>query len=178
MTGRADVDSEADWGFEELYRAMLPAVHRFAVTRLGDAEGEDVTAEVFHAAAVAFTDGRQEAVTPAWIMAVARNKVIDRWRKASRRSAIGLRFLPRASDLTEFPPDWNEDPRREDVLCALNNLAESDRTLLVLHHLDAMTAPEIADALGISVSAVESRLARARRRFRSHYRPVAQGGER
>ena len=168
-----DVDSANGEGrkerLETLYREMLPHVHRFACGRLGPEEGRDVAAETFHAAVVAFADGREDEVTPAWLMVVARNKVIDRWRKAERRSAIRLKFLPRAGDLADFPADWFEQPQREAVVRALGRLRAKDRSLLVLHYLDGISAADLATQLDVTTSAVESRLARARRRFRSFY---------
>ena len=157
--------------FERLYREMLPTVHRFASNRLGEAEAEDLVADVFHAAVVAHGDGREHQVTPAWIMAVARNKVIDRWRTAERRSAIALRNRVRKDDLVTFPAHWSHDERRDDVLAALDHMRPADRSLIVLHYLDGMTASALSEVLECSVSAVESRLARARRSFRSHYQP-------
>lgn len=162
---------DATDAFERLFHEMVPKVHRFAATRLGDSAAEDLVADVFHAAAVAYNDGRREQVTPAWVMAVARNKVIDRWREAERRSAIALRHRGRADDYVEFPADWTADARREDVLAALDRMRPTDRHLLVLHYLDGMTQQSIADALDCSLAAVQSRLARARRAFRSSYRP-------
>ena len=76
--------SEAD--FERTYRANVRAVYGYAATRVGRSEAEDVAAEVFQAAAVAFADGRAEQVTLAWLMTVARNKVIDRWRRTERHT--------------------------------------------------------------------------------------------
>lgn len=156
--------------FEAVFRANVHDVHRYATSRLGAAEGEDVTADVFHAAAVAFSDGRESQVTPAWLMAVTRNKVIDRWRKAERRNALAHFVRPRKDDMVTFPDDWAARPDREAVLAALDQLNPRHRSLLVLHYVDGMPAREIADVLGTSVSAVESRLARARRAFRTHYR--------
>ena len=54
--------------FETLYREMLPTVYRFTTARLGPTDGEDVAAEVFHAAAIAYRDGRRQQVTPAWLI--------------------------------------------------------------------------------------------------------------
>jgi RNA polymerase sigma-70 factor (ECF subfamily) len=166
MTDTGDSSIEQ---LESLYREMLPQVHRFACSRLGSEDGRDVASEVFHAAVVAFGDGRAGNVTPAWLMAVTRNKVIDRWRQAERRSAISLRVLPRKSDQTEFPDDWYDEPHREAVLRALGRLAKKDRGILVLHYVDGIPAPELAASLDVSVSAIESRLARARRKFKSFY---------
>ena len=150
---------------------MVPKVHRFAATRLGESNAEDLVSDVFHAAAVAWNDGRRNQVTPAWVMAVARNKVIDRWRQAERRSAIALRYRGHADELVDFPEDWSQDPRREDVLAALERMRPADRRLIVLHYLDGMPQKSIAEALDCSIAAVESRLARARRSFRQLYRP-------
>ena len=157
--------------FESLYREMVPAVHRFAATRLGNADAQDLVSDVFHAAAVAYTDGRISQVTPAWIMTVARNKVIDRWRTAERRSAIALRYRGRPEDHVDFPPDWSQNPRRESVLAALDQMRPSDRRVIVLHYLDGMTIAAMADALGCSESAMASRLSRARSVFKEHFRP-------
>lgn len=155
--------------FETVYRTNLPNVYRYATARLGTSDGEEVTAEVFHAAAVAFNDGREEQVSGAWLMAVTRNKVIDRWRKAERRNALAHLIRPGKGDLVSFPEDWAVDPNREAVLAALDKVSERHRALLVLHYVDGMPAPEIAETLGISVSSIESALARARRSFRRHY---------
>lgn len=155
--------------FEVLYREMLPTVYRFTTARLGRSDGEDVAAEVFHAAAIAFRDGRRHQVTPAWLMAVARNKVIDRWRSAQRRTAIDLLHHARAEDLTDSPADWSLSRRRPAVMAALDRMKPRHRNLLVAHYVDGMPAPELAELLDISVSAVESALARARTSFKKHY---------
>ncbi len=165
------LDSAAEASFEELYRTMLPTVYRFTTARLGSAEGEDVTGEVFHAAVVAYTDGRRDAVTPAWLMAVARNKVIDRWRKAERRSAITFLHRKRPTELMDFPEDWAVSPQRDAVLAALDQLTPRHRNLLVAHYVDGMPVPELAELMDRSVAATESALARARRSFRTHYDP-------
>ncbi len=157
---------------EDLYVTMMPTVYRFAVARLGQSDGEEVTAEVFHAAAVAFNDGRSDHVTPAWLMAVARNKVIDRWRKAQRRNAIALLHRPRPEDLMSFPQDWSEPESRQEVMVTLDSIKPRHRAVLIAHYVDGMTAPELAEALGASTASIESLLARARRSFRKAYGEV------
>ena len=59
--------------------------------------------------------------------------------------------------------------RREDVLAALRRLSAEQRAALVLHHVDGLSVREVARQLDRSESAVESLLARARRRFRQLY---------
>ena len=157
---------------EAVYRANVRRVHGFANARLGPDDALDVVAEVFHAAAVAAREGRIEQVTPAWLMAVTRNKIADHWRRAYRRKARAHLTHVSERDLMEFPADWSADPRRADVLAALDRLSPYDRSLLVLHHVDGTSTADLAEAANKSVSAIESALARARRRFKSHYAAV------
>ena len=128
---------------------------------------------MFHAAALAYARNGPEAVTRPWLFAVARNKVIDRWRKATRAKARLELAVPRREDLVDFPDDWSDDERREAVLEALNNISSRHRTLLVLHHVDGMTVRELAEAADETPSAIESALARARRAFRRVYEVAA-----
>ena len=153
---------------EEVYRTNVRLVYGYAVARLGRAEGEDVTGEVFQAAALAFAEGRADHVTPAWLMAVTRNKVIDRWRRAERQMAKA-HLLERAGEVVG-PLELSLDrERRDQVLDTLSRLSNRHRMLLVLHYLEGQSVQEMAQALGESMRAVESALARARRRFRTIY---------
>lgn len=155
--------------FEAIYREMVRTVYRYCTARLGRSDGEEVTAEVWHAAAARFVDGRSEEVTAAWLMVVARNKVIDRWRKAERRGAVAHLLRAAKDDLIDVPEDWDPHPHHDEVHEALAQLTVRHRSLLIHHHVDGMTAPEIADELGVSVSSIESTLARARQSFRRAY---------
>ena len=161
-------DSDID-GLSAVYKDEVDRIYGFAVHRVGRAEAADVVAEVFHAAALAFRDGRGQAVTRAWLMAVARNKVMDHWRRAYRRKAKLHLTHRREADLMDFPVDWAADSRREAVIVALDALSERNRSLLVLHHVDGLSTSELADELETSVRAIESALARARKKFREHY---------
>ena len=154
--------------FAAFYDSNVRDVYSFARARVGGDDAEDVTSEVFHAAAIAFKHGREEEISIAWLIGVARNKIIDRWRKAQRHKAKAHLLRPRESDVA-VPPDWYDDERRDAVLASVDQLSERHRSLLILHHLDGMPIAEIAEALEMSHSAVESALARARRAFRTEY---------
>ena len=157
--------------FDAIYDAEFDSIHRFTTSRLGRSDGEEVTADVFHAAALAFADGRGHQVTGAWLMAVARNKVIDRWRRSERRRARAhLIWISERDAVDPFPDHWSSAATRRDVLAALDVLPRRYRTLLIAHYVEEMTVAEIVDALGGSVRSIESALARARRAFRAAYR--------
>ncbi len=166
MTVPTDVTEQQ---LEALYRANVRRVYGFARNRVGETDAGEIVGEVFHAAALSFRQGDGDRVTPAWLVAVARNKVNDHWRRAYRRKARRHLVHLREDELVDFPADWAEDPRRESVIAALDALSERDRSLLMLHHVDGMPIAELADLVGMSVAAIESALARARRRFRVVY---------
>ena len=153
--------------FDALYRQNVNAVYRYAASRLGQEEGEDVTAEVFHAAIRALARG--DEVSGAWLMAVAKNKVIDHWRKTERRDR--KLHLVGAADSKQAEPheDLFAAIDRAHVIEALDRLSERHRLLLMLHYVDGYTAPHLAELSGSTPAAIESALARARRAFRAHW---------
>lgn len=169
-------DDAAVAAFDRLYNTEFETVHRYACARLGRSEGEEVTSEVFHAAAIACADGDIGALTGAWLMAVTRNKVIDRWRRAQRSRARRHLFRAREEDLMEEIPDrLARDETRAAVRGTLDRLNSRHRGLLILHYVDGMSVPEIAASLDESMRAVESALARARRAFERNYRGEGVG---
>ena len=153
--------------FESLYNEMLPAVYRYATARLGRPTGEDVTSEVFHAAARAIGEGRSEVVTQAWLMSVVKNKVIDHWRKEERRGQLSHLVEPRADDLVERSAESVASAQWSDVMATLDKLPMRYRSLLMLRYVDDLTVAELAAQTGLTEAAAESALARARRAFRS-----------
>ena len=60
------------------------------------------------------------------------------------------------------------------AIAALAAVAASQRAALVLHYLDGFSVSEIANALGKSVEAVESLLARGRVSFKRAYLEAAR----
>ena len=161
--------SPIDHGAEELaclFDAELAAVHGFVLARCGSsAVAEDVTGEVFVAAAERVAQGRGDEVTAAWLTTVARRRLIDHWRRSgTRRRTIESLALVRQVPPTE--PD-GDDGR---VLAALSSLPDRQRAALALRYLEEFSVSEIADALGIRYPAAESLLARARRSFARAWR--------
>lgn len=138
----------------------------FAARVLGDgAEAEDVAQETFLALWRHATGWRAgEARLGTWLHRVARNACIDRLR---RRREVGLEA---AGD----PPDPEADPGadldRADVARivgqAIARLPERQRIALVLAHYQDLGNIEAAAVMEVSVEALESLLARARRGLR------------
>lgn len=156
-----------------LYDDHADEVYGYAVTRVGETVAEDITAEVFHAAVVALTDGRSSQVTVKWLMSVARNKVVDEWRRTGTHHRK-QHLLVDPVGTVDFPSEWVATvARREAVLAALDALPTHYRAALVMRHLEGHSVPLVAEELSLTVRATESLLARARKAFQTHY-----GGDR
>src|SRR5450755_4978094 len=66
-----------------LYHRALPQVYGYLLPRCGSAVvAEDLTAETFMAAVAAARQDRPPELTVAWLVGVARHKLVDHWRRA------------------------------------------------------------------------------------------------
>jgi RNA polymerase sigma-70 factor, ECF subfamily len=169
-TPRAVPDPRA--GLLELYDEALPQVYGYLLSRCGDVSlAEDLTAECFLAAAVAVHKAALHEPGPpplnvAWLIGVARHKLVDHWRDREREQR-GLRSVYSGQPTTEDP--WDE---RLDQLRARETLARlgpHHRCVLTLRYLDGLPVGAVAEQLGRSVHATEALLVRARRAFRETY---------
>ena len=69
----------------DLYDRALPEVHSYLMHRCrGRLLAEDLTSETFLAAVAAVKAGKVETVTVAWLIGIARNKLVDHWRREER----------------------------------------------------------------------------------------------
>ena len=68
-----------------IYRAALPQVYGYLLPRCGSAAlAEDLTSETFLAAVNASRQGSLTEVSTAWLVGVARHKLVDYWRRHER----------------------------------------------------------------------------------------------
>lgn len=150
--------------FERIYRRHARDVYRFALSVVRNPlEAEDVTQTTFLNAYRALERGDRPERPRSWLFAIAHNAIRsrDRWR---------LRRPPEVPlDVAEHrlaaSPD--EAPAVTDLFRALGDLPAAQREAITLRELQGQTYPEIAEQLGVSVSAVESLIGRARRALRA-----------
>lgn len=150
-----------------LFNDHYDAVYRFCRARTGSADmADEVASDAFVEAARLFADGRQSEVTIGWLISVARNRMIDRWRANERQRKRLERLLQFRSERN----DTSSTTQDEAVMQALASLPERQRSVIVLRYLDGYSVSEVADALGCSYQATESLLARGRRSFAHAYK--------
>jgi RNA polymerase sigma-70 factor (ECF subfamily) len=150
-----------------LMRLRLPRILALAQRMLGDrAAAEDVAQEVFLRVwrdAHRWKPGAAKFET--WMCRVATNLCLDRLR---RRREVDLEAAPEPTSLAQEGADMTQQRQMQArVRAAIGTLPERQRAALLLAHFEEMSNPDIAAILDISVEAVESLLARARRALRT-----------
>jgi RNA polymerase sigma-70 factor, ECF subfamily len=157
-----------------LYDESVGEVYGYLLARCRNRDvAEDLTADVFMAAVESVRGHRVADLTTAWLIGIARHKLVDHWRRAEREAR---RLHAVADDPTAAaPPGDDEWEVHLDVLVArdtLEQLGAHHRSALTLRYLDGLPVPEIAEVLGRTVHATEALLVRARRAFREVYEEV------
>ena len=151
-----------------IYPVALPQVYGYLLPRCGSvAVAEDLTGETFMAAVAATRRHPPPHVTVAWLIGIARHKLVDHWRRAEREHR-GLAAAEQERPGGEDP--WHEVLDAQAAHAALLCLSLPQRTALTLRYLDGLPVPEVARHLERSVHATETLLVRARSALRRVYR--------
>jgi RNA polymerase sigma-70 factor (ECF subfamily) len=165
----SDLPAAADQGpaLLALYDRALPEVYGYLVRRCdGATVAEDLTAETFLAAVAAVQRGTVPRLTTAWLIGVARHKLVDHWRRRARDD----RNLQAVADGAVEPEDpWDAHLDAAVARDVLGRLGAHHRSALTLRYLDGLPVPEVAAHLGRTVHATEALLVRARLAFRRAY---------
>ncbi len=172
--------------FAALFEPLRPMIFAVAVRLVGPDDADDVVMETFLKAWRALPGFAGRASLKTWLLRIARNAALDLLRSRSRRGVYeqsldeaapedGVRFEETVPDPRAAPPDL--EAMRKDLGIALERaLAELDpshRTVFLLREVDGLSYKEIAEAVGVRLGTVMSRLFYARRALRRSLR--AQG---
>ena len=151
--------------FALLYRKYVTDVYRYCYRRLQDRESaEDVTSQIFMHAFAALPDLGERPFRP-WIFAIARNGVIDRYRR-QRPVETSLDAVRERPDDAISPEDQIVDRDSVDTIHQLFQvLSERDRQIVELR-LAGLTGVEIAEAMQCSHAVVRTAQHRAFEKIR------------
>ncbi|MBM7167735.1 RNA polymerase sigma factor [Streptomyces sp. G44] len=182
-TVRADAESDASViarsrdepeAFAALFDRHADSVHRYAARRLGGEVADDLVAETF---TTAFQqrhryDPARGAGADArpWLFGIATN-LVGRHRRAEARRFKAMARVPALADHDEPLADRTADrvaarAVRRELAAALAALPARHRDVLLLVAWGDLGYEEAAQALGIPVGTVRSRLHRARTKLR------------
>jgi RNA polymerase sigma factor (sigma-70 family) len=145
---------------DDLYRAHVAEVYRYAFAVLGNhADAEDVTQTTFLNAYRALEQGVRPRKPSNWLLTIASNAIKQRFRQEQSR--------PRQVELDEriahAEADDDDGPSVGELLTALSKIPPQQRQAIVLREFEGRSYGEIAEILGVTTSALETLLFRARR---------------
>jgi RNA polymerase sigma-70 factor (ECF subfamily) len=167
-------DAEA---FTRLVEKYERKIYRLAkhITQ-NDEDAEDVLQEAFMKAYSNLDSFQGQSKFYTWIVRIAVNEALMKLRKRKSDRTVSL-DEPHETDEDTVAREiavWEDDPEKRysreelrDILDrAVDSLKPGFRTVFVLRDIEELSTEETADALGISVPAVKSRLLRARLQLR------------
>jgi RNA polymerase sigma factor (sigma-70 family) len=169
-----------------------PRLRNFIRKRILDEdETEDILQEVFYELVQAYRLMKPVEQVGAWLFRVARNRIIDRFRK--RRPETLSASAPAGNEAGElFPwedllPSPDAGPEAayaravliDEIDAALDELPEEQREVFVAHELEGRSFNDMAAATGLSVNTLLSRkhyaVLHLRRRLRAIYGEFKKG---
>jgi len=163
ITKAINHDEEA---FTHLVEAYQTPVYNLCNRMLGDpGEAEDAAQESFWRAyqSIKRYDPQRSFIT--WLLSIAAHYCIDQIRKR-RLSTLSLDVLPERDIADNTPTPESSYGHREEqqrMRRLLQGLNPEDRAAIIMSYWYDLSDQEIGESLSLSVSAVKSRLFRARR---------------
>jgi RNA polymerase sigma-70 factor (ECF subfamily) len=146
--------------FETIFDRHFNAVHRYLARRAGRQRADDLASQTFVVAFERRARFRPDAPSARpWLLGIA-TKLLANDRRAEQRLLETYGLLSVDAGRTARASSQPEPDR--DVAAALAKLDQAQRDVLLLHAWGELAYEEIADALGIPVGTVRSRLSRAR----------------
>ena len=164
----AAAQAGAAWAFEVLYRDLAPSVTGYLRLH-GALEPDDLASETFIGVFTGLGRFRgDEDALRAWVFTIAHRRLLDDWRRRSRRPQL-------AEELAEVPDTVGGDVE-DDVLGRIGTdevtrlcggLPADQRSVLLLRILGDLTVEQVAEAMGKSVPSVKALQRRGLRALRS-----------
>lgn len=166
------MDHELKEDFLRTYDAYGDDIYRFCAVKVSNSElAQDLTQEVFMRYWQAVRDGKDLKNERAYLYTLARNLVID-WYRKKKESSL--------DHLTEQGIDFGSDAHLaieqgaqvNEILAVVNRLDDAAREVLVLRFVEGLTPREIAQITGESANAISVRINRAIKKVQTYIRPT------
>ena len=187
--------AEQDQRIAEVVKREESRLKSFIRRRIADsADAEDILQDVFYELVEAYRLLKPVDLVSAWLFRVARNRIIDRFRKREPEGFISdpVAITEDGEELTleDLLPSPEAGPEAayarslllEEVEAALHELPEGQRDVFIAHELEGRSFKELAAQTGLSVNTLLSRkryaVLRLRERLRGIYDEFTRTGGR
>ena len=143
--------------FAEVYEQEYSYLYNYVYMQVMHRENtEDLISEIFMRAMTHY-DGfdPSKASVRTWLCTIARNCLIDYFRKNGRRKTENLDDAPEPSAVDEY--DILKNPINKEVYRLLEHLSDDERELLSMIYVQELKNPQIGELLAINAKAVSER---------------------
>ncbi len=141
-------------------------------------DAEDVTQEIFITIHINIKEFKEESSLSTWIYRISVNKCLEFIRKKNRKKRLGLftsifsyegdRSIEDHSDFMHPGIQLENQERAIILFKAIDLLPEQQRTAYILHKIEHVSYHDIAEIMGVSLSAVESLLFRSKQNLKKY----------
>jgi RNA polymerase sigma factor (sigma-70 family) len=178
------VRSGSSAAFEALFRRYHERIVAYVRGIVSDQPGaDDIVQDVFISAYRSLLASDREIAFRPWVYEIAKNAGIDQLRRARRASVVSIDsedFGDRDEGrLAEVASSTHAQVSRrqklESLKMAFNELPQRQHDVLMMRELEGLSCERIGSRIGLSRTAVESVLFRARKRLKTEFDDISTG---
>lgn len=159
--------------FDELIRRHSERAYKYAFRLTGNAEeASDVVGDAFVRVFNAMKNFKGQSAFTTWLYRIITNCFLDLRKKDRSKQTTSLDAMLQTPDgeMARQIEDPNRNPyqeaerssREDRVMLAVDQLAEYQKAMIMMFHVEMLSYEEIAEALDLPIGTVKSRLNRAR----------------
>lgn len=160
---------EQDRQISEAVEQQRSRLRNFISRRVADpSDVEDILQEVFFELVEAYRLMKPVEMVGAWLFQVARNRIIDRFRKKKPEPLADLNVESEGGEMLsieEFLPSPDAGPEAaytrtvlmEELEAALDELPEEQRRVFIAHEIEGRSFKELSGESGASINTLLSR---------------------
>lgn len=155
---------------EDFYKKYYFSVKKFISQKIDD-EGvvEEITNDVMMAAMMCRENFDGKCSEFSWICSIAKHKIIDYYRKKKLKTilfSISEEFEEIADKALTPERDVLKNELKEEIRKTFEEIGKGYMDILRLKYIEGMKISEIAKNLELTMKAVESKLIRAKKKFK------------
>jgi len=155
------------------YNQFQPGLKTYLLKKTSNnQDAEDITQETIIAALKSLPGFKFKSSLFSWLCAIANHELVDFYRKKKIKTILlKSELLETIASRAMSPEDhYLKNELKTEIKKALKNLTEGYFKILRLKYIEQLTMRAIAQKMDLTIKAVESRLSRARSKFRQEWR--------
>lgn len=156
------------------YKKYYLGIKKFVQRRVGDeGEAEELVNDILMSGYYSKPTFNHQSSEFSWLCGIAKHKIVDYYRKRKMRAVIFPAFpvLEEVADKALGPEgEGLKNELKEEIKMMLREIGEGYGKILRLKYIEGWRVNEIAKILKISVKAAESKLIRAKAKFKKGWK--------